>query len=464
MALCGLCTLFFTPTTQHELNTGLPVLRYHAAMYGLTLYRRHIQACTKHYAQNLRVFQPTSKSERAKDCECPIAAEGTLRVAGLITNRSTRTTDWKKAKQVASDWEKWGQTTEPQESRTITPTYAVESFLASQGPQGRNVETSTYGAFEVLLTKRFLPFCENRGYLRLKEFDSLDVTTKFTESWANLQPTRQRKGVEIPKEPVPLADTTKKAELERLRFFFRYCKDRKWLEQNYAKKVKFTAAVSKKFGMEPDEEDRLFQAIETFRDGRGGHGGYNARELRVFCLTMRYAGLRISDATTLNDTQLVKRASGRGWALKVFQKKTQEWVYIPIPEFVATELTALDFKGKKEGRQYWFWTAEGEDDTARNNWYRKIQKVINQVAKEKPFLHPVSPHTFRHTFSIAHLNAGTEIRFVSRWLGHKSVTITEKHYAHAIRGTMLASEEAYDASMKRQEMIRKKAESQEAAA
>jgi integrase len=215
--------------------------------------------------------------------------------------------------------------------------------------------------------------------------------------------------------------------------------------------------------MEPEEEERLFQAIGQFRDGRGGSGGYNARELRAFCLVMRYAGLRISDATTLDHTQLVERASGRGSALRVFQKKTREWVYIPIPDFVATELSALDFKGNRDERRHWFWTGEGDADTAKNNWYRKLQKVINTVAEQRPFLHPVSPHTFRHTFSIAHLNAGTEIKFVSRWLGHKSVSITEKHYAHAVRGTMLASEDAYDASMKRQEVICKKAKSAQTA-
>src|SRR5262249_14327283 len=101
-------------------------------------------------------------------------------------------------------------------------------------------------------------------------------------------------------------------------------------------------------------------------------------------------------------------------------------------------------------------TGKGDDDTAKNNWYRKIQKVIAVARKEKPFLHAVSPHTFRHTFSIAHLNAGTDIKFVSRWLGHRSVTVTEKHYAHAVRGTMLASEDAYDASMERQHAIRTK--------
>jgi integrase len=149
---------------------------------------------------------------------------------------------------------------------------------------------------------------------------------------------------------------------------------------------------------------------------------------------MRYAGLRISDAANLHDTQLVERASGRGSALRVFQKKTQECVYLPIPEFVAKELSELEVKGG-------------------------ASPLVFGPVKAMTVLHSVSPHTFRHTFSIAHLNAGTDLKFVSRWLGHKSVTITEKHYAHAVRGTMLASKDAYDAVMERQETMRKKAKS-----
>ena len=79
---------------------------------------------------------------------------------------------------------------------------------------------------------------------------------------------------------------------------------------------------------------------------------------------------------------------------------------------------------------------------------------MKAVQEEHKFLNPVSPHVFRHTFAISHLNAGTNVKFVSRWLGHASTAVTEKHYSHAIKSTMLASEEAYDASMRQQEETR----------
>ena len=414
----------------------------------MTLYRRHTKSCTKDYPQNHRVFRPTTKTQRAADCQCPISAEGTLAIEGLITNRSTKEPTWDEAEGVVRQWQAWGQTTAPVSTAdpdTITVQYAVDSFLSSQGPKGRNVANQTINSFSVLLKQRMLPYCTLKDFIYIREFDSLDAVSKFTESWVNLQPTRNRKGIAAPSTPVMLSDTTRKAELERFRFFGRYCVDRAWLEHNYAEAITITTKTKKKFGMEHDEEGRIFSQIATKS---------NAQRLRAFCLTMRHAGLRISDATALNDQQLVQRASGKGYALKVFQRKPQEWVYVPIPDWVAAELQALPFRASKDGAGYWFWTGRGELATAINNWYRSISDVVKAVQEAHKLLNPVSPHVFRHTFALSHLNAGTNVKFVSRWLGHASTAVTEKHYSHAIKSTMLASEEAYDVSMRQQEETR----------
>jgi integrase len=57
------------------------------------------------------------------------------------------------------------------------------------------------------------------------------------------------------------------------------------------------------------------------------------------------------------------------------------------------------------------------------------------------------------TFAISHLNAGTDVKMVSRWLGHSSIIITEAHYGHANQQTHIASELAYDESLKRQGVV-----------
>ena len=117
------------------------------------------------------------------------------------------------AQQVARQWEEWGQLTQPataESNEFVTVQYAVESFLTSQGPRGRNVEPRTFNTFAVLLNQRLLPYCAANGYMYMREFDNLDVTTKFTESWKNLQPTRNRKNATTPAEPVALGDRDEK--------------------------------------------------------------------------------------------------------------------------------------------------------------------------------------------------------------------------------------------------------------
>ena len=115
----------------------------------LTVYRRHTKTCTKGYQQNLRIQKSGNKILQfvtgqtpavVKDCECPIAAEGTLTLEGYITNRSTHTNDWTEAQDIADQWEQWGSTTPPAIEDPVNPTvqYAVDSFMTSIGPQGKH--------------------------------------------------------------------------------------------------------------------------------------------------------------------------------------------------------------------------------------------------------------------------------------------------------------------------------------
>src|SRR5947209_4039019 len=107
-------------------------------MDNLTLYRRHVKACLKGYDQNERILthQPSNKSERAKECGCPIQAEGMLSKEGYISNRSTKKTDWEAAEIVAKTWQAWGSTTEPAaviDPSMVTVRYAVDAYLLNAG-------------------------------------------------------------------------------------------------------------------------------------------------------------------------------------------------------------------------------------------------------------------------------------------------------------------------------------------
>jgi len=177
-------------------------------------------------------------------------------------------------------------------------------------------------------------------------------------------------------------------------------------------------------------------------------GQYNAVELAAFCRVMRFTGLRISDVTMLHEKQIVKRHGGEGWAIEAFQIKTNEWVRVPVPFSLVEQLRALQVKGRCAGKSYWFWSCNGELKTAITNWRDRVTRLLKLAQKAGQFEHSSSPYTFRHTFAISHLNAGVDIKVVSRWLGHRSITTTEKHYSHAIRETHVTAERLYDESLK----------------
>ena len=139
--------------------------------------------------------------------------------------------------------------------------------------------------------------------------------------------------------------------------------------------------------------------------------------------------------------ELVKRESGTGYAIKnMSQQKTKEWVRVPITMEVNEALQGLNFKGEKAGKKFRVFTGYGERKTAINNWRERIQNLFNMAQEDKPFDHQASPHTWRHTFAISHLNNGTDVKMVSRWLGHSSIRIIEAHYGHANRSTHIAAE------------------------
>ena len=75
-----------------------------------------------------------------------------------------------------------------------------------------------------------------------------------------------------------------------------------------------------------------------------------------------------------------------------------------------------------------------------------IRKRIDTLAiraqgDNKDFKHPFTVHCLRHTFAISHLNQGTDIRLVSKWLGHSKVAVTMEHYSNWIATTRKLAED-----------------------
>lgn len=69
----------------------------------------------------------------------------------------------------------------------------------------------------------------------------------------------------------------------------------------------------------------------------------------------------------------------------VYQKKTGEPVYCPIPPDVAAML--LDVPASQKGNTnatYFFWTGEGLAKTVTSNWQRSYVKLFKLAALKEP--------------------------------------------------------------------------------
>jgi integrase/recombinase XerD len=140
----------------------------------------------------------------------------------------------------------------------------------------------------------------------------------------------------------------------------------------------------------------------------------HAGDSRLFILTMRYTGMRISDTAMLQASAL------NGNRIFLYTHKTGIPVQVPIPDFVANELAST-----RPVAGYIFLRGESTRlETCTDLWRRQLAGVFKNAKIPK-----AHPHRFRDTFAVELLLAGVPIEHVSVLLGHSSVKITEKHYA-----------------------------------
>lgn len=154
-------------------------------------------------------------------------------------------------------------------------------------------------------------------------------------------------------------------------------------------------------------------------------------------LLMRWSGLRIRDAVTLERHRL------HGDSLLLYQAKTGTPVYVPLPPHVVELLEDVP-PGPKPNPRYFFWSGNGNPKSAVANWQRSYRRLFKLADIRKPDgeLKRCHPHMFRDTFAVEMLLAGVPIDQVSLLLGHASVKITEKSYAPFVKARQLQLQES----------------------
>lgn len=340
----------------------------------LNLYRRHQPPCR--YA-----------SRRYRNCSCAIWVQGSLR--GEYIRQALNLRSWSAATDLVRDWEAAGEIGVVKKPDIPTISEAVGLFLSDLRAQKLSPETIR--KYENLLNRRFLPWCESKGYKYLKQL-GVEQMRQFRATWTD--------GANY---------ATK--NLERLRSFFRFCMQDDWIGKNPARAVKAPKVTDKPtLPFSRPEMKRILEACDRYPG--------NQDRLRAFVLVMRHSGLRIGDTIALDKERI---SNGK---LLLYTAKTGTPVYVPLPPVVVKALAKLDTNGN--GR--FFSTGDAKPQTSRANWSRYLDTLFDLAD-----IKGGHSHRFRDTFAVELLLAGTPLESVSILLGHASIKITEKHYKPWIR-------------------------------
>ena len=150
------------------------------------------------------------------------------------------------------------------------------------------------------------------------------------------------------------------------------------------------------------------------------------RRVRTLCMTLAYAGCRLSEALALTADR-VDLAAG----VLVFEslKKRRDGVYRAVPAPPAL-LEALDLvhgvreaqarRDRGRGMRLWPWS--------RMTAWRRVHEVMEAARLAGPH---ASPKGLRHGFGVAAVSAGIPLNLVQKWLGHAQLSTTAI-YADAV--------------------------------
>jgi integrase/recombinase XerD len=319
---------------------------------------------------------------------------------------SAKTRSWaeaEKAKRKLEDQFKAADPNQPLSSVTVQaesrPTIekAIELYLSDKLTQG--LDPTAYKK-HVRELGRFSDFMSKRGKFFPHEI-GLTNLTEFRATWVHLYPS----------------SLTRSKVQERLRGFLRCLFHAKMIDQMpVLSPIKVTEPPT--LPLTDGQYAKLLENISTeFKSAD------RVKRLHALIRLMRYSGLAINDAVTLERTELVRDTRKNIYRVVTSRQKTGVHVSVPIPEDVALEVIAvMELNGHPD---YIFWNRiDGKKKAAVDVWERAFKRAFK--AAGMPNGHS---HQLRDTFAVGLLQNGVPLEEVSKSLGHTSIKTTEKSYA-----------------------------------
>jgi integrase/recombinase XerD len=402
------------------------------------------------------------RSCTGKGANCPVLIIGTLNGKRIRLSTAKflppdQARDLEAARDLVLLWERTGSPIRPEEYSPVPamepkptapsrPTIeaAEAAFMADAKDRGDSEATlyKKHVVFEKLLER----FCADKGIRFLSELD-LNTVREWRSTWN-------------------LGSLARYKRQGQVLGFFWFCERSGWLPRNSA--VDMTKGLGKiqvkpvQTGyFIPEEYKAVVDATHIYSDRPSvdKHNSLTVGGHRIRTLTelMRWTGLRIRDAVTLEKNRLTRDPNTGLWSVMVYQRKTGDPVYCPIPPHVADLLLAIPASQKgNTNEKYFFWTGQGNPKTVVTNWQRSYGKLFKLAGLKEADGTPkrCHPHMFRDTFAVESLLAGMRLEEVSVILGHSSIKTTERHYMPWVRARQTSLNESVMESWVRQGIVK----------
>jgi integrase/recombinase XerD len=274
---------------------------------------------------------------------------------------------------------------------------AIETFDANKEAQGVKPRVRAMYAREL---ERLRRFSEGRGLLMVAQALTIDNLIALRATWT----------------PVYKSSYSRATVQKHLNHFLRFCYNAGWIDRiPKLSTIKIDAPETLPLS------EKEYAAVLKHATGK----------TRTLIELMRWSGLAIRDASTLKRSDLHFDKAADIYKIIRERTKTGESLYIPIPKDVAEQILAV----LNGNAVYVFWNRQ----TGSSSEYRQASYMGEQIAEAfkdagvQSEGHMIS-HRLRATFAVDLLTKGVPLEHVSKLLGHKSVTTTERHYAKWVKG------------------------------
>jgi len=352
----------------------------------IRLYKRHITGCEH------------KDNSQYKRCRCPVWFQ--TNEGGDQKRWSSKERSWDAAERKARRLEQAaaaGENIHNGHAKSLKD--VIKAFLTDKEKGSDPVAADTLYRHEAVLNL-LVEFCASHGITLLKDI-TLSTITEWQHTWTLKSPAAKR------------------GRQEKVRNFFRFALNHEYITKNPISAWKSVKLDTNDLHVSEDRiiRARVYAKIMKAIDETPMTPESRAR-VKACMRLQREAGLAIVDAVTLHKNELTKEA-GR-FRIKTNRQKTGTSINVPITE----ELGRLLLEVKNGNPEYFF--ASG--NTLPEDAPSYFQKLYRKVFKRAGVQH--TSHDLRHTYAATFLEAGGDIRLLSKALGHSSITVTEKFYAH----------------------------------